>query len=106
MNEWKRDVCSHQGDLDWEFLKKSQSLIHPFQHLSPHLHDPPTKVTDGPSLSSLLYFFPSWQCRHTYAFFMEHHITQKTCKLWLAGMTAAKKLVVQRWLPPHDLFLY
>lgn len=30
-------------------------------------------------------------------------ITEKTRKLWLAGITAAKKLVVQRWLPPHDL---
>lgn len=32
-------------------------------------------------------------------------ITEKTRKLWLAGITAAKKLVVQRWLPPHDLSL-
>lgn len=25
-------------------------------------------------------------------------------KIWLAGLTAAKKLVVQRWIPPHKLY--
>lgn len=30
-------------------------------------------------------------------------MTMKARKLWLAGITTAKKLVVQRWLPPHDL---
>jgi len=32
-------------------------------------------------------------------------ITEIERKLWLAGMTAAKKIVVLRWLPPHQLLL-
>ena len=31
------------------------------------------------------------------------NITGKQRKLLLSGLTAAKKLLVQRWLPPHDL---
>lgn len=27
----------------------------------------------------------------------------KTRKIWLAGLTAAKKIIVQRWKPPHDV---
>ena len=30
-------------------------------------------------------------------------LNEKQRKLWLAGLTAAKKLIVQRWLPPHKL---
>lgn len=30
-------------------------------------------------------------------------LTEKTRKIWLAGLTAAKKIVVQRWKPPHDI---
>ncbi len=30
-------------------------------------------------------------------------ITETERKLWLAGMTAAKKITVSRWLPPHRL---
>lgn len=32
-------------------------------------------------------------------------MTTKVSKIWLAGITAAKKLVVQRWLPPHELLV-
>lgn len=31
------------------------------------------------------------------------YISEKQCKLLLSSLTAAKKLRVQRWLPPHDL---
>jgi len=31
-------------------------------------------------------------------------LNEKQRKVWLAGLTAAKKLVVQRWLPPHKLY--
>ena len=31
-------------------------------------------------------------------------LSEKQRKLWLAGLTAAKKLIVQRWLPPHKLY--
>lgn len=31
------------------------------------------------------------------------HISGKQRKLLLSGLTAAKKLLVQRWLPPHNL---
>ncbi len=30
-------------------------------------------------------------------------LNKKDCKFWLAASTAAKKLLVQRWKPPHDL---
>ena len=30
-------------------------------------------------------------------------LNTKQQKIWLAGLTAAKKLIVQRWLPPHKL---
>ena len=30
-------------------------------------------------------------------------LTKKKQKLLLSGFTAAKKVLVQRWLPPHDL---
>lgn len=31
-------------------------------------------------------------------------LNEKQRKVWLAGLTAAKKLIVQRWLPPHKLY--
>jgi len=31
-------------------------------------------------------------------------LNEKQRKVWLAGLMAAKKLVVQRWLPPHKLY--
>ena len=30
-------------------------------------------------------------------------MTERARKTWLAGLTAAKKMVVRVWLPPHDL---
>ena len=30
-------------------------------------------------------------------------LTERTRKIWLAGLTAAKKIIVQRWKPPHDI---
>lgn len=30
-------------------------------------------------------------------------LNKKDCTFWLAASTAAKKLLVQRWKPPHDL---
>lgn len=30
-------------------------------------------------------------------------LTERQRKIWLAGSTAAKKMIVQRWLPPHSL---
>ena len=32
-------------------------------------------------------------------------IAEEEWKLWLAGMTAAKKITVLRWLPPHELLI-
>lgn len=31
---------------------------------------------------------------------------EKQRKIWLAGSTAAKKMIVQRWLPPHSLSMH
>ena len=30
-------------------------------------------------------------------------LAEKNRKVWLAGLTAAKKIVVQRWKSPHDI---
>ncbi len=30
-------------------------------------------------------------------------LVETTHKIWLADLTAAKKIVVQRWKPPHDI---
>ena len=30
-------------------------------------------------------------------------LTEKSRKIWLSGLTAAKKIIAQRWKPPHDL---
>ncbi len=31
------------------------------------------------------------------------HLSEKSCKIWLAGLTAAKRIIVQRWKPPDDI---
>ena len=30
-------------------------------------------------------------------------LTEKSQKIWLAGLTASRKIIVQRWKPPHDI---
>ena len=33
------------------------------------------------------------------------NLTEKQRKIWLAGSTATKKMIAQRWLPPHSLIM-
>ena len=30
-------------------------------------------------------------------------LTEKSPEIWLAGLTAVKKIIAQRWKPPHDI---
>jgi hypothetical protein len=31
------------------------------------------------------------------------HLSESQRRVWLAGTTAAKKILVQKWIPPHQL---
>lgn len=34
------------------------------------------------------------------------NLFEKQRKIWLAGLTATKKMIAQRWLPPHSLSIH